>query len=573
MLEKLKEFSDNVITTSDYTPENMASILFDKSSKDENESNEPDQDMQEKLSNVDSTNSQKADREKRPRKRYSIYDKAKILQRYYEFVEKNGEASTRIMERELGVPRSVIQKTVCDQHHIVAKVTDNDLKYDLQHHIRVAMANKKAKKKSESQEISEDPFKDVSIASEENCELEEDEGSSMETSSESYAAARQNDSSNDVFASDPNKGDIFEPQAMLIRKKDLAVGEDDFTTQENPLKVDSSIKRSNRRYNCENCNFNSGWKAKLDRHIEIMHNTIKEFMCSSCDYVYTHDYDLKQHIRRHHKDSKKSQSTERDSEGKRSRKKYSFAERASIIQSLQEYIDKNGQTSYRALEVKFGVPSSNLSKWVQNKEQILAKAADNPNSNKLSHQWFSCEECNFRTGWNSALQRHVIEMHGTAIDIRCPNCPYRSTNAEDLKKHIKKAHKEGEKCKLCGFQPKSQEALTQHILTKHIEPKVEKVEDGWVDCSLDIAPKVAYDEPENQDDWDEEDKYDNSVEGDPVSCFEAKDAIVKLKKFLLQSEIGENGDIESMTLSDMSAFVNARTTISSLKKSLNFDKN
>ena len=167
-----------------------------------------------------------------------------------------------------------------------------------------------------------------------------------------------------------------------------------------------------------------------------------------------------------------------------------------------------------------------------------------------------------------------MERHGAMSDIGCPNCPYRSATAEDLKRHVKKSHKGEEKCKLCGFEPKSQEALTQHIMSEHLkqhsEPKVEKVDAEWVDDSPDIAPKIAYDERYY---WDEEEKCDNSAEEAPVSCFEAKDAIGKLKKFLQQSEIGENVDIETMTLSDMSAFVNARTTINSLKKSLNCDRN
>ena len=93
-------------------------------------------------------------------------------------------------------------------------------------------------------------------------------------------------------------------------------------------------------------------------------------------------------------------------------------------------------------------------------------------------------------------------------------------------------------------------------------PKEENLEYDWVDESQEIDPGVKHD-------WKEEKKYGNSAEEAPVSCFEAKDALDKLKKFLLQSEIGETGDIHCMNLSDMTAFVNARTTISSLKKSMN----
>ena len=338
---------------------------------------------------------------------------------------------------------------------------------------------------------------------------------------------------------------------------------------------DNPIKRGNRRYRCDDCNFVTGWKTTLERHVETMHNTIKEFMCASCDYVYTHDYDLKQHIKRRHMDKKKNQPSGMESLGKRLRQSYSFAERASIIQDLQEYLDKNGKASYRAMEVKFGVPSSTLNKWVQNKEQIFAKAADNTQTQFKSRQWFSCEECNFTTGSSSALQRHVMEMHGTLGDIRFSNCSYRSTNAEDLRRHVKKSHKDAEKCKLCDFEPKSQEALTQHIMSDHMEhysePKVEKV-DEWIkvdDSSPDSVPKVDL---EFQDEWDEEEKYDTSLEEAPLSCFEAKEAVEKLKKFLQQSEISENVDIATMTLSDMSTFINARTAINSLKKSLNWDR-
>ena len=68
MLEKLKEFSENVMTTSDCTPENMANIVLEKSRKDKNE---PVEAVHKEMSNVDSRSSEKADREKRPRKSYS----------------------------------------------------------------------------------------------------------------------------------------------------------------------------------------------------------------------------------------------------------------------------------------------------------------------------------------------------------------------------------------------------------------------------------------------------------------------------------------------------------------------
>ena len=66
---------------------------------------------------------------KRSRKSYSFIDKAKILQRYFEFLEDYGEASYKDMEQELGVPKPVLHRWVQNKKHIFAKATDDTLKH------------------------------------------------------------------------------------------------------------------------------------------------------------------------------------------------------------------------------------------------------------------------------------------------------------------------------------------------------------------------------------------------------------------------------------------------------------
>ena len=181
----------------------------------------------------ESRDSANSDREKKSRKRYTIDDRAKILQKYYEFAEKNGKASFRSMERELGVHNSIIQRFVRDRDQIVARVTDKDLKYDLQHHIRVAMAREKHVKKVEDPIISEDPFKDVSAD-----ELEEAEESLIEVSPDTNDASSMDDSSSDPIVVNLKSGDTFaaghdDSLQSKAKKKDLAVGEKDFAAQNN----------------------------------------------------------------------------------------------------------------------------------------------------------------------------------------------------------------------------------------------------------------------------------------------------------------------------------------------------
>ena len=184
----------------------------------------------------ESRDSENADREKKSRKRYTIDEKAKILQKYYEFAEKNGKASLRSVERELGVHNSIIQRFVRDRDQIVARVTDKDLKYDLQHHIRVALAREKRVMKVEDPIISEDPFKDVSAG--EADEVEEAEESLIEVSPDTNDASSQDDSSSDPIVVNLKSGDTFaaghdDSLQSKAKRKDLAVGEKDFAAQNN----------------------------------------------------------------------------------------------------------------------------------------------------------------------------------------------------------------------------------------------------------------------------------------------------------------------------------------------------
>ena len=65
---------------------------------------------------------------KKSRKLISFQEKYFMIEKYYEFQDKNGEASFRDLEEEFGVPKSTLQRWIRDQDDIAAKAADETLK-------------------------------------------------------------------------------------------------------------------------------------------------------------------------------------------------------------------------------------------------------------------------------------------------------------------------------------------------------------------------------------------------------------------------------------------------------------
>ena len=80
-----------------------------------------------------------------------------------------------------------------------------------------------------------------------------------------------------------------------------------------------------------------------------------------------------------------------------------------------------------------------------------------------------CEICDYQATENGSLSRHVKNVHQKSENMNCSECN-KSIQKVSLKKHMKMFHSEEQtlyNCKLCTFQSIQQSAVNKHVRNVH----------------------------------------------------------------------------------------------------------
>ena len=92
---------------------------------------------------------------------------------------------------------------------------------------------------------------------------------------------------------------------------------------------------------------------------------------------------------------------------------------------------------------------------------------------------FTCEQCNFSTPYNNALEGHVKAVHDKIKELACGRCEYRTGSRSNLKSHIKAVHDNIRDfcCGDCSFTTAKLDNLKKHIRVVHEKVKEFKCEE------------------------------------------------------------------------------------------------
>ena len=114
------------------------------------------------------------------------------------------------------------------------------------------------------------------------------------------------------------------------------------------------------------------------------------------------------------------------------------------------------------------------------------KAAQNSNLKehvKAVHEKiknFACEQCDYKAAQKSYLVMHVEAIHDRIKRFACEHCHYKAAVQPYLREHMKRRHpnvgnssedttKKMEKCQLCEYETASEESLTKHLMSVHVQ--------------------------------------------------------------------------------------------------------
>ena len=182
----------------------------------------------------------------------------------------------------------------------------------------------------------------------------------------------------------------------------------------------SNDSRRNRKgryeYQCRFCNYLAPKPNKLRRHVNDVHERVKEFKCTSCDYAGARSGHLKRHIETVHEGIKP------------------------FICSVCAY------------------SSAQLSTLKQHIESVHERRKP-----------FKCSVCGYAASRSTDLKHHTASVHQGIKPFKCSLCDYSAGKAGNLKDHNSAVHERRTpfKCTSCDYSTASAGNLKRHIGALH----------------------------------------------------------------------------------------------------------
>ncbi|KAK8394998.1 hypothetical protein O3P69_006036 [Scylla paramamosain] len=205
--------------------------------------------------------------------------------------------------------------------------------------------------------------------------------------------------------------------------KDEVFGQQETSKGTEELQDTQSSSQVKFKFSCKICSYKSMRENHFIKHMQLHDKGLALYRCNECNFVSIRA----SHLRRH---------------------KMSHA-----LQVLHCHL-----CAYTCDDQKL------LTKHVRVKHHT-------PKQSNPSDDMFECEECEYKTSWHYAFQRHrrthtsskVVAMHS------CPQCHYKTVRREHFLRHIKNVHQNYRPflCDICGKAFKRQDALKQHHVSHY----------------------------------------------------------------------------------------------------------
>ena len=173
-------------------------------------------------------------------------------------------------------------------------------------------------------------------------------------------------------------------------------------------------------YQCSRCEYRTGHSSALKRHERNVHEKSSQiaYVCDICDYQTVHKSALKRHVANRHE--KETQITH-----------------ACSICDYKTTYEFALQRHYTTVHLKEGV--------------------------------YECGQCEYNTVHKHALDRHVKMVHEKPANLSCVHCDYKSAHKSSLRLHYATVHesKDTYKCDKCGVAKLDSFMLRSHFSDEH----------------------------------------------------------------------------------------------------------
>ena len=294
--------------------------------------------------------------------------------------------------------------------------------------------------------------------------------------------------------------------------------------------IKESIKQvdeKNKPLQCPFCPSKFSYRIEYDKHHSKVHEGKgpavekklrhpKRFPCHLCSKVFQTKYDCQRHIFKVHEGKKPEQDDQRN---------YKFQCSICLIPFKSEHqVTKHVSRLHEGKQPE--VIQNKLSKYDEDQDWSPSTSKNEKKMSKVhENEKFMCSICFKVLGAETALHRHMSQVHEKNKPIQCPHCPKKFGFKGEFNKHYINVHggtelnsKNRFHCSICLLCFKSKNQFTQHV---------SRVHEGE-------NPEVIQNEQSKYDEWSPHTKKsEKKIEKFTCSiCFKSLGAKATLKRHM-----------------------------------------
>lgn len=265
------------------------------------------------------------------------------------------------------------------------------------------------------------------------------------------------------------------------------------------------------KYSCQYCQFASPFRHNLDRHVQSHHGHHKPFKCKLCPFKSAYMNRLKSHMQKAHTGeqhmykclscqfssttiSQLKEHSQRDHGETLTLPKLRAATQAAHIALKPRLASHSGQSPDLPAtdEPTYLEPADvrqQLSQYQLASRCQMSTGSTSGATAMIDHRpegIYTCEYCEFNSGYIQSLRRHYRDRHGGQKLFKCKDCPFFTCDKNKLTLHAEAGHNSNNnnipeeplkdlRCPLCLYHTKNKSSMVDHIVL-HREERVAPLE-------------------------------------------------------------------------------------------------
>ncbi|KAK7896561.1 hypothetical protein WMY93_021886 [Mugilogobius chulae] len=256
------------------------------------------------------------------------------------------------------------------------------------------------------------------------------------------------------------------------------------------------------KYSCQYCQFASPFRHNLDRHVQSHHGHHKPFKCKLCPFKSAYLNRLKSHLQKAHTGEQHMAATQAAHISLKPRLASHSEQSPLPAQTVLHPAAILGNNAPAYMPIQFLASHhkptylepadvrQQLSQYQLASRSQTSSGTTTSSSAASDHRpegTYTCEYCEFSSGYIQSVRRHYRDRHGGQKLFKCKDCHFFTCSKETLAEHAEAGHSNNNnnnvqeeplkdlRCPLCLYHTKNKSNMIDHIVL-HREERVAPLE-------------------------------------------------------------------------------------------------